>query len=186
MEPPSYRPFHLAAKVHTRRAVALLTLAGLFTLGSAGLLAQQPMPKIAVVDLDLVFLQSEIGKVLQTELRKLEESTRARLDTELSAMDELQQRAVTATPEQRRDLQRQREDRELSARRIRDDATRQAQKMEQESRQRYSEKMEPLFRALQQEQGWDLILNKAGGLVIFAGESLDVTSLVMERLNAGG
>ncbi|HVS15065.1 MAG TPA: OmpH family outer membrane protein [Thermoanaerobaculia bacterium] len=188
MDTPAALPLAAQARRPRRapaRPRAVVVALGLFLLATVAPARQQP-PRIAVVDLDLVFLQSPIGASLQAELKKLEDDTRKRIETELQAIQDLQQRAAAASPEQRLELQRQSEDRELSARRIRDDAARQAQKLEQESRRRFSTTMEPVFQALQQEQGWDLILNKAVGLVIFAGDSIDVTPLVLERLTAGG
>ena len=172
--------------VHSRppRTATAMLLAVLAS--STAAFAQDSAPKIAVVNLEAVFAQSAIGQTLQADVQKLEESTRQQLEKERDAIAALQQQETSASPEQRRELVRRREDHERSARRIAEDATRQAQKMETDSRQRFSERLEPLFRTLQQEQGWDLILNKASGFVIFAGDSLDVTDLVLERLSAGG
>jgi Skp family chaperone for outer membrane proteins len=187
MDTPTSLPPETAEHRHRNRAGGrALLLALALVLVAAAAPARQQAARIAVVDLDLVFLQSPIGKALQADIKKLEDDTRARIETELEAIQSLQQRAASASPEERLELQRQREDRELAARRIRDDAARQAQKLEQESRQRYTEAMEPVFKKLQEEQGWDLILNKAAGVVIFAGDSIDVTPLVLERLAGSG
>ena len=169
----------------SRTAIRLLAFPALLALSTPAL-AQETAPKIAVVNLEAVFAQSAIGQSLQTEIQKLEESTRLELEKERDAIATLQQQEVTATADQRRELERRRQDHERTARRIAEDATRQATKLETDSRQRFTAAVEPLFRTLQQEQGWDLILNKASGFVIFAGDSLDVTDLVLERLAAAG
>jgi Skp family chaperone for outer membrane proteins len=172
---------------HVSRAATTLlpTLLALFALSTATLAQERP-PKIAVVNLEAVFAQSAIGQALQAEITKLEESTRAELEKDRLAIETLQQQEAAASGEQRLELERRRQDHERRGRRIAEDATRQAQKMETESRQKFSQAVEPLFRTLQQEQGWDLILNKASGFVIFAGDSLDVTPLVLDRLAASG
>ena len=39
---------------------------------------------------------------------------------------------------------------------------------------------------LQEERNYDLILNKAGGSVIFAGEAIDITADLLGQLSSGG
>ncbi|HVS65588.1 MAG TPA: OmpH family outer membrane protein [Thermoanaerobaculia bacterium] len=173
---------HLSSRTAIHLLLALLGLLAV----STPALAQESAPKIAVVNLEAVFAESAIGQSLQAEIQELEERTRLELEKERDAIATLQQQEVTATPDQRRELERRLQDHERTARRIAEDATRQAAKLETDSRQRFAAAVEPLFRTLQQEQGWDLILNKASGFVIFAGDSLDVTDLVLERLSAAG
>ena len=171
-----------------RRLGALPFLAFLLVFGVGaypGFTQQAPAPlRIAVVDLDRVFLLSPLGVKLREELKQLEATTRAELEKRAKAMDDLQRSMEGKTPEEQRVIARRREDEELALRRVRDDAQRQAAKLESDRRREIETQLQPVFNKLQEEQNFDLILNKSTGLVIFVKDSIDITAMVLERVGA--
>jgi Skp family chaperone for outer membrane proteins len=168
-------------------SLSILCLVVLLGSVASATLAQGTAPKIAVVDLERVFLESSLGTEFQTSLRALEEQTRKQIEALAQRAQDLEaQIPEVQDADERRNLMRQREDQELQARRIRDDANRQAAKLEQEKQVEFNTKMEPLFDKLQQEQSFDLILNKVPGVVIYAGSAFDITETVIQRLAQGG
>ncbi len=69
-------------------------------------------------------------------------------------------------------------------RRFRDDKQREGQKMQEESLREIERMLEPVFEQARQEMGLDLILNNVPGVVLMAGERVDITAMMIERFNA--
>lgn len=163
----------------------LLTLGCLLFAGAAGAQeASSGAPRIAVVDLEIVFVESSFGKTLQEELQTLEQTTLKDLEAKAQEAEELDRQMNPADQEALRAAQRRREDLEIDARRIRDAAQRKAQKLEQEQRQQFGDRMQEVLSTFQTERNYDLILNKSAGAVIFAGESIDITSEILDRIKS--
>lgn len=152
---------------------------------AAGQDAAAARTRLAVVDLERVFLQSPLGQKTREELKQLEEKTRAELEQHARQMDEIQRSMEGKPPEEQRALARRREDEELALRRTRDDAQRQAAKIEAERRSEIEEQLQPVFAKIQEERDFDLILNKTPGLVIFAKDTIEITDEVLKRLSSG-
>jgi Skp family chaperone for outer membrane proteins len=160
-------------------------LAGVAAAGAQEAAARTP-PRIAVVDLERVFLESPQGQKLRDELKQLEEATRTELEKRAKVMDDLTRTMEGKPVEEQRAIARRREDEELALRRVRDDAQRQAAKLESDRRREIESQLQPVFEKLQQEQDFDLILNKAPGFVIFSKDSIEITGQVLERIGAAG
>lgn len=172
--------------------LASYLLAGVLavTVLSTGSAAQEPASaagpiRIAVVDLERVFLQSPAGQRLRTELKQLEERVRTQLETHARQIEELERSMAGKSPEEQRVLARRREDEELALRRTRDDAQRQAAKIETERRDEIETLLQPIFAKLQEERDFDLILSKAPGIVIFVKDSFEITDEVLARVGSG-
>lgn len=142
--------------------------------------------RIAVVDLDRVFLLSPLGKQLQEELRALQQETRERLEQQATELQQLSQEAQGKPLDEQRAITRQQEDLQLAIRRTRNDAERRATKLEADRRSEIEEQLQPIFAQVQEERGYDLILNKTPGVVIFVEDSFEITELILERLTGAG
>ncbi len=138
--------------------------------------------KIAVADLEAIFLQSKSGIAVQTELKTLQDSAQKELEVQAARLRDLQAGAAGKGPEEQRVLARQQEDIEITARRIRDDAGRRAQKLEQGARGLFDAEVQPIFEAIQRERGYDLILAKTAGIVVFASPTVEITADIIARL----
>lgn len=157
-----------------------LLLAALASPGAA----QEGASKIAVVDLDRVIITSPLGREMQQILQKLEEDTQAQLKVHAEKAQQIRQQAnaENVTEDELRALQQQLEDENIAGRRIRDDAERQAKKIQDEGLQRIEEQLRPVFERLRDEEGYDLIINNAPGLVVIASPTVDITQKVLSTL----
>jgi Skp family chaperone for outer membrane proteins len=163
---------------------AVVAVALAFPAAAQDSAAQRPL-RIAVVDLERVFLQSPPGQKLRDELKQLEERTRVALEKQVKEMEELQRSMEGKPLEEQRTLARRREDQELALRRTRDDAQRQAAKLEADRRVEIEQQLQPIFAKIQEEQDFDLILNKAAGLVVFVKDSIEITDDVLAKVGTG-
>ncbi len=166
-----------------RRAALLCTVT--LALLATGASAQVSQPaKIAVVNLDRVFLESTAGGELQAELQTLNESLQKTIGEMQERAEGLQASATGKSVEEQTQIQREIEDLDREARRLRENAQRQATTLEQEKRAAFQEQVQPIFAEIQQAQGFDLILNMNRAIVVFAGPRIDITDEIVAKLGA--
>lgn len=170
------------------RNLIIRLLVGAFILGLAAAPAvAQDNIKIAVVDLERVVAMSKYGQDLQAKLRKFEEE----VQTENAAMTEqakaIQQQAAegaqSLSVEKLDELQKQYEDKTIEIRRFRERKQREGQQMQQDGLKEIEQALAPVFEAIKTENGYDLILNNTPGFVVMANEKVDITQMVVDRLN---
>ena len=166
-------------------ALALLVL-GLLA-GASSLAAQQAAPKIAVVDLDQVVAQSEAGKELKAQLDKFQKDAQAQADKLAQEANDLQQKISTGSQslseDTLADLQKQLEDKTVEMRRFRDDKQREGQAIQNKGLDKVEKQLGPVFKAIRDEGGYDLILNKVPGVVVSSSDRIDITAEVIDHLN---
>lgn len=154
-----------------------------------GLSAQTAQLKIAVVDLEMVVAQSVRGKALQAELENFQNLVQMEGGNMVAKVNELRQRisdGANALSEDRlAELQKEYEDATIAVRRFQDDKTREGEKIQTEGLRKIESELGPIFEAVQEELGYDLILNQVPGVVLFASEALDITPILVDRFNAG-
>lgn len=173
------------------RVGALLAGVLLFQGGLQATLAQDPPPiRIAVVDLEAVFVQSNSGQALQAKLKKFQEEVQVEDERMSQEAQDVRRRAVeggqSLTVEKLTELQKEFEDKTIAIRRFRDDKKREAEKMKNEGLRDIEQQLEPVFKAIRDERGYDLILNNVPGIVVMANENVDITKDIVDRLNASG
>lgn len=151
-------------------------------------LAQEAPVKIAVVDLEVVVAQSPAGKELEGRLDKFQQQVQAEIEAMSSKAKEIRQRLAdgvnSLSEEKLAELQKQFEDEQIKMKRLRDDRTREGQKMQTEGLRDIEKQLEPIFKQVRDEGGYDIILNRVPGVVVMAGERVDITQKVIDRLNA--
>ncbi len=81
-------------------------------------------------------------------------------------------------------LNKELEDATIALRRFRDDKQREGQKMQEEGLLNIEQVLQPIFAQVRDEMGFDLILNRVPGVVLMISERVDITPLMVERLNA--
>lgn len=160
---------------------------GLLLLGSVQNAAAQEL-KIAVVDLEGVIALSDMGKALQERLREFRTKTQGEIKALVDRAAEIEQRATAggqALSEQKlAELRREYEDAQIDVKRLRTDKQAEAQGMRDKGLQDIEKALQPVFDEIQKEKAYDIILNKAAGLVIMASEKADISQMVLERFNA--
>ncbi len=181
----------LRSSIASIPCAAVLVLGALGFAGGASHLAAQPpppaTPKIAVVDLDKVVAISEAGKQLQARLEKFQKDTQAQADKLAQEASDLQKRLSdgrrSLSEDTLADLQKQLEDKTVEMRRFRDDKQREGQSIQDEGLGKVERQLGPVFKAIREEGGYDLILNRVPGVVVSSSDRIDITSDVVDRLN---
>ena len=170
-------------------AVFALTIALFLSAVPQPASAQDTPLKIAVVDLELVVAGSKAGKELQAKLEQFQnqaqEEGKALRDRGRDIQRRITEGANSLTEDKLAELQKEYEDASIALRRFGDDKQREGQKLQTEGLREIEKSLEPVFEKIQEEEGYDLILNNVPGVVVMANEKVDITSKVIERLNAG-
>ena len=174
--PSASRMHHLGLRL----ALLLLFVVGL---GSALPAQAQDGPKIAVVDLEALFFSAQEGQDLRKQLADLEKNTKAEVEGIAGRIQQMRQEAVGKSQTEQREMARRIEDEERAARRVAESAQREAARIEQAARDRYNERLEPILRQVQEEEGLDLILNKTPGVVVFASAAVDISQALLSKLS---
>ena len=152
------------------------------------LLAQDGPPKIAVVDVEAIVAESPQGKQLQSRLEQFQSEVQAELQRLQNDAQAVQQRitdgANSLSQERLAELNAELEDATIKIRRYRDDKQRQGQKMQEEGLVAIEQALQPVFEKVREEMGFDLILNRVPGVVLMISERVDITALMIQRVNA--
>ena len=155
--------------------------------GTAPLQAQEAPIKIAIVDLEAVVGQSKQGQDLQARMESFQQQVQQEMTTLNQQANELRQRladgANSLSESRLAELNKEYEDATIALRRFRDDKQREGQKMQEERLREIEDLLEPVFEKVRDEMGFDLILNNVPGVVLMAGERVDITPMMIERFN---
>ncbi len=156
--------------------------------GMSHLEAQETAIKIAVVDLEVVVARSAAGKELRTRLdefeKKVQDEGKALTDRARDIQRRIAEGANSLAEDKLAELQKQYEDETIALRRFRDDKQREGQKMQAEGLREIEKQLEPIFKEIQEQQGYDLILNNVPGVVVMANAKVDITEKVVALLNS--
>ena len=173
------------------RIRAGLLVAGILILGLQAVpaAAQEDRPvKIVVVDLERVVGQSAAGQELQARLGKFQQDVKAEGETMAEGARGIRQRITdgvnSLSEEKLAELQKEYEDATIAIRRFQDDKQREGQKVQAEGLREIEKQLQPVFEKIREENGYDLILNNVPGVVVMANERVDITQLVVDRLNS--
>jgi len=150
-------------------------------------LAQEAPVKIGVVDVEVLVAESPQGKELQARL----ESFQAEAQQEMQRMQEqaqaIQQRisdgANTLSDDRLSELNKELEDVGIALRRYRDDKQREGQKLQEEGLMGIEQMLQPVFEQAREELGLDLVINRVPGVVLMISDRVDITALMIERIN---
>ena len=150
--------------------------------------AQGETTRIAVVDLESVVRESEAGKELQARLWKFQRDVQAEGEAMSESARQIRQRIVEGANSLSEDklaqLQKDYEDATIAIGRFQEEKQRESKKMQQEGLRQIEKQLEPVLRRVRDEGDYDLILNKAAGVVVMASERIDITQKVIDLLNA--
>lgn len=167
-------------------AYKLCLILSLLLLWTNGLYAHDEA-KIAVVNLEYVAAYSPEGKKLQEKLEKFQNEIKAEIEVQQNKMKQIRQKILdgskTLSDEKLNELNKQFEDLQIAMRRFSDDKQREGQKMQSESLKQIELSLEPVFKQIKEEEGYDLILNNVSGVVILASKRINITQKVIDLLN---
>ena len=171
------------------RAVSACLLAVLGGIAAAAPAAAQAGFKVAVIDVNRIMTDSKRGKAVLEGIDKLQSERAAQLKTLNEELVEMQRRfqegRLSLAEDKLAELQAQIEDRTRQFQRAREDAERDVQKRRADEIEKVEAAVFPIINALGKEGGYTLIFNKFQSGLVYADETIDVTALVIQRLDAG-
>ena len=175
-------------KVFSKRIAPSVALAALVLFAVGPLVAQEAPLRIAVVDVEAIVAESPQGKNLQAQLEQFQTEVQAELQRLQNDAQAIQQRitdgANSLSDERLSELNAELEDATIAIRRYRDDKQRQGQKMQEEGLVAIEAALQPVFEQVREEMQFDLILNRVPGVVLLISDRVDITALMIQRLNA--
>ena len=144
--------------------------------------------KIAVIDTEKILLSSNAGKKAVADLKKLQEQREKELGARAQELKDLQGKIndgrLSLAQDKLADLSKQYEEKEIALRRAQDDATRELTKKRDEMLASIDDKVMPVINQVGKELGYTLIFRKFESGLIYADEAVDITSVVIQRIDA--
>ncbi len=148
--------------------------------------AEESAPRIAVVNMDQVLAQSKAGIALSEKLNAFRKEVEAESQVKQEEMQALREKISAGVGKgdqaQLTDLQKQFEAALLEHRQFQDEKNREAQKLRNDGLIEIQKQMGPIFKAIQEESDYDLILNQQAGMVLMASDRINITQTVIDRL----
>jgi outer membrane protein len=146
--------------------------------------------KVAVINTEQILLESQAGKKAVAELKKVQDQKEAELNAKQEEIKSLQGKIdsgrLSLAQDKLADLEKQLEDRVISARRLQDDANRDLNKRKDDVLGGIDQRVMPVINQLGKEMGFTLIFRKFESGLIYADEAIDITPMVIQRLDASG
>jgi outer membrane protein len=143
--------------------------------------------KIAVIDIERIAAESVEGKALFEELRAENDKLQAesqRLQQEIRDM-QAKLNSEILSQDARVRLQRDVERKRTDAQRWLEDAQAEFEAKRQDGEQAFQEKLAPVVEAVAKEQGIGLIFRVTPGLTFVLDPALDISPLVVQKLDEG-
>lgn len=141
--------------------------------------------KIAVIDIDRVAAESESGKALLARLKEESDriaEERARREREIRDLQAKMTSEVLSV-EARERLSREIERKRTEAQRWLEDAQREFQEKQADGEEEFQRKLAPIVERVARDNGIGLILRATPGLTFVLDPTLDISPLVVQRLN---
>jgi Skp family chaperone for outer membrane proteins len=145
--------------------------------------------KFAVIDTEKILLSSATGKTALASLKQLQEQLETEARKRAQEIKDLQMKIADgkqSLPEsQLAQLKKELEEKDLALRRFQDDITRDLTKKRDAILAEIDTKVMPVITQIGKERGYAMIFRKFESGLIYANDALDITALVIQRLDAG-
>lgn len=168
------------------RLTAIVLCAFLLTLPTLTSAAKQS--GIAVVDLERVLADSEEGKNLKSRLEKLQIQLQAKLSSKTSEVQTLREQIAakqgSAKPEDLEVLQQELQIKTAEAQREMQAAQKQMQQAGQAGMSSFKDKLVPIVQDIGKERDYAVVMQKIEDVLLYVGDQVDITDLVIKRMNA--
>jgi len=144
--------------------------------------------KIAVINTEQILLDSQAGKKAIADLKKVQDQKEAELGAKQEEIKALQAKIdsgrLSLTQDKLADMEKQLEDKVIAARRLQDDASRDLNKRKDDVLGAVDQRVMPIINQIGKEQGFTLIFRKFESGLIYADDAIDITPMVIQRLDA--
>ena len=186
-------PFSTRHVLSRAAAAGLLGLA--LTASTASMAAAQaaaPAPagpiRIAVIDTEKILLSSAAGKKAMADLKKLQETKENDLRARAQELKDLQAKIndgrLSLAQDKLADMAKQAEEKDIQLRRAQDDANRELTKKRDDMLAQIDERVMPVINKVGHELGYTLIFRKFESGLIYADDAVDITGIVVQRLDS--
>jgi outer membrane protein len=143
--------------------------------------------RVAVIDTEKILLSSNAGKKAVADLKKLQEQREKELGARAQELKDLQGKIndgrLSLAQDKLADLSKQYEEKEIALRRAQDDATRELTKQRDAMLAQIDDRVMPVINQVGKDLGYTLIFRKFESGLIYADEAIDITSVVIQRLD---
>ena len=143
--------------------------------------------RVAVIDTEKILLSSNAGKKVVADLKRLQEQREKELGARAAELKDLQTKIsdgrLSLAQDKLADLSKQYEEKEIAIRRAQDDATRELNKKRDEMLAQIDQRVMPVINQVGKDLGYTLIFRKFESGLIYADEAIDITSVVIQRLD---
>jgi outer membrane protein len=143
--------------------------------------------RVAVIDTEKILLSSTAGKKVVADLKKLQEQREKELGARAAELKELQTKIndgrLSLAQDKLADLSKQYEEKEIGIRRAQDDATRELNKKRDEMLAQIDQRVMPVINQVGKDLGYTMIFRKFESGLIYADEAIDITNVVIQRLD---
>lgn len=164
----------------------LLTVLGAALLAAAPAEAQQ---KIAVINIDKVLQDSQKGQAMRAEMQQMRETKKGELEAKQKEIVDLQKRIeegkLSLAQDRLEALTEEYERKVVDLQRAEKDANREIQRRGEKLLGDVEAEIMPVINRIGAEQGFTLIFNKFQAGLLFADDSIDITSQVVSALDQG-
>lgn len=173
---------------------ALLSVFALLLLVTPLLVAQDTKPlKIGIINMRRVIAESAAGQAAETKVKDFYQNKRNELQQEMKSLQDevsqLESQRSVLSQEAYLERANQLQKRELDIQQKSKAAERQFQQMQQEEMQKFFKIAGPIVEAIGVEQGFTMIMDNTPtgtNQIIYFDKTIDITDLVIERVNAKG
>src|SRR3954451_11628207 len=150
--------------------------------------APQGPLRIAVIDTEKILLSSAAGKKAVADLKKLQEQREGELRAKAQELKDLQAKIsdgrLSLAQDKLADMAKQVEEKDILLRRAQDDANRELTKKRDDMLAQIDERVMPVINKVGKELGYTLIFRKFESGLIYADEAVDITGVVIQRIDA--
>lgn len=144
--------------------------------------------KVAVIDTEQILMGSQAGKKVVADLKKLQETKEGELRTRQQEIKDLQTKLnegrLSLAQDKLSDMEKQLEDKVIALRRLQDDANRDLTKKREELLGQIDQRVMPVINQVGKELGYTLIFRKFESGLIYADDAVDITKVIIQRLDA--
>jgi outer membrane protein len=144
--------------------------------------------KIAVINTEQILLESQAGKRALADLKKAQEQKEGEIDRQQKEIRDLQAKIdagrLSLAQDKLADMEKQLEDKVIAVRRLQDDANRELTKKKDDILGSVDQRVMPVINQLGKELGYTLIFRKFESGLIYADDAVDITAVVIKRLDA--
>lgn len=158
-----------------------------FLILSFNLIAQEMPTKVAVIDVDRIFMESAAGKEAFAKIKKFRDKKveeAKKYEEELIALEKtIMEQRFALSEDKLKAKQKEYEDKQIAYKRFKDDTERQIKDMQEEELKKIEDKIFPIINQIGKEKNFALIFNKFNSGLVYAADAVDITDEVLLRFN---